>query len=381
MTDDYHIYVHIPFCERKCSYCNFVSIAGNQSSIAPYFSALGHEITRTAPLLEQKTIRTIYFGGGTPSCVPAPRITGVINLLRSLFAICDDAEITAECNPHSLNAYWIDTLAEAGVNRFSLGIQSLNDTELGNLGRLHDAQQAERSISLLQKIPGATISVDLMYGIPGQSTQSWDDTLRIAAEKWHPFHVSLYALSIEPGTPFARWKQAGTKSWDWPGDDTMMDWYWHAADILGQSGYTRYEISNYAVPGYESRHNLCYWDTSADYIGFGASAHSFCRLGNDRKRRFHNIRNIPKYMERADSGGHYRMFSRRLSHRAAIGEELILGLRRAAGVTIRSEHRKLFNTVIERQVEDGLLYYIAPDTIALTRRGIEIANTVMADYI
>jgi oxygen-independent coproporphyrinogen-3 oxidase len=161
----------------------------------------------------------------------------------------------------------------------------------------------------------------------------------------------------------------------------MMDWYWHAADSLEQSGYTRYEISNYALPGYESRHNLCYWDTSADYIGFGAAAHSFCRLGNDRKRRFHNIRNIPQYIERAGVGTRYRMFSKKLSRRAAAGEELILGLRRSAGIMLRSEHRELFNAIIDRQVQKGLLYYIDQDTIALTRRGIEIANTVMADYI
>jgi oxygen-independent coproporphyrinogen-3 oxidase len=210
---------------------------------------------------------------------------------------------------------------------------------------------------------------------------SWDGTLRTTVEKWHPPHVSLYALSIEPGTPFARWKHAGLKSWTWPADDTVMDWYWHAADILEQSGYARYEISNYALPGCESRHNLCYWDITADYIGFGAAAHSFCRLGNNRKRRFHNIRNVPQYMQRAGSGGRYRMFSKRLSHRAAAGEELILGLRRSAGVRLRPEHRELFNSILERQVQDGLLYYPDPDTIALTRRGIELANTVMADYV
>lgn len=381
MTGDYHIYVHIPFCERKCFYCNFVSIAGHQSYVIPYFSALEQEIAQTALLLDRENIRTIYFGGGTPSYVPAGRIRRVIDLFRSLFAIRNDAEITVECNPHSLERPWMEILAETGINRFSLGVQSLNDSELENLGRLHDAQQAARSYKLLQSRTDITISVDLMYGIPGQTLHSWDNTLRTVAENWRPVHVSLYALSIEPGTPYARWKHAGTRPWSWPGDDTMMDWYWHAADILSRSGYTRYEISNYAVPGYESRHNLCYWDTAADYIGFGAAAHSFCRLGSDNKRRFHNIRNIQQYMERVCSGGRYRMFSKRLSRRAALGEELILGLRRSAGVTLGSEHRELFNTIIERQVKDGVLYYIDPDTIALTRRGIEIANTVMTDYV
>ena len=381
MAEGLHIYIHIPFCKRKCAYCSFTSLAGNTAYIPVYFDALEQEIIRTIPLLDHKTINTIYVGGGTPSCVPAERIAAVIDLLRSYLPLRRAAEITVECNPHSLKPVWIDTLLTAGVNRFSLGVQSLNDSELSHLGRLHDALRAKAAYTLLRDRCSAALSIDLMYGIPGQTKQSWEKSLYTIVDDWQPDHISLYGLSIDPGTQFSRWKKTGKKGWNWPDDDTMMDWYWLAADTLNRNEYTRYEISNYAQPGYESRHNLCYWDTAAEYIGFGAAAHSYCMLNTGKKRRFRTIKSIPSYIERIQNDGRFRVFSRPLSQSALLGEELLLGLRRTAGVKIRDDHRKLFATVIERQLKDGLIYFRSRESIALTHRGVEIANMVMSEYV
>jgi len=381
MAEGLYIYIHIPFCERKCSYCSFASLAGKTAVIPAYFTALEQEITRTIPRLDKTEVNTIYIGGGTPSCIPAEYIVSVLHLITSRLPLRSDAEITVECNPHSLQPAWIDALLSAGVTRFSLGVQALNDTELAYLGRLHDTHQAKAAYALLQKYVDIDISIDLMYGIPEQTEHSWNATLNEAAEKWHPGHISLYGLSIEPGTRFSRWKKTVKHDWQWPDDDTMMDWYWQAAATLDGAGYARYEISNYAVPGHESRHNQCYWNTKADYIGFGAAAHSFCILDEQKKRRFRNIKNVLLYIQRIHTNSRFRVFSRPLSHAAACGEELLLGLRRSAGVTLRAEHRELFGPVITRQVEDGLIQFSDTDTITLTDRGIELSNMVMSEYV
>ncbi len=335
-----------------------------------------------SPTTSRLRVSTVYFGGGTPSCVGARNITDVLSLLRQEYRVCRGAEVTVECNPHSLTRGFVDRLLAAGVNRFSLGVQSLNDGELARLGRLHRAAQAKDAFRTLRAAGCQNISVDLIYGIPGQTEASWLDTLSRVTADWQPEHISMYALSIEPGTPFARWKTRGSKAWNWPDGDTVMNWYWLAADVLEANGYHRYEISNYARNGFASAHNQAYWDVSKSYLGFGAAAHSFCILPPGRqKRRFKNIMAVKTYIERIVSGERHRVFCRALRGREKTGEEIYLGLRLAKGVTLRKEHQDEFGAVITRHLSDGLIERRAPDRIALTRRGIEIANTVMADYV
>ncbi len=377
-----HVYIHFPFCERKCRYCSFASIVADPATVNRYCSALEREIIQTAPCIDASTVSTIYLGGGTPSCVPPRLLTRIITTLFSSFSIAPDAEITIECNPHSLSSHFCHAMLSAGVNRFSLGVQSLHDTELQFLGRLHSAQQALQAFRLLRECGVTNISADLIFGMPLQSQSSWMASLSRLTDECHPEHISLYALSVESGTPLHRWKRANPRSPLWPDDDTVMDWFWLAADLAAEAGYQRYEISNYALPGFESRHNMAYWDINNHYIGFGAAAHSFCRFdGCAAPRRFRNIKNPRLFSGRVLHSRSFRVFSKPLSPSALLGEEIILGLRRTSGIVLRPEHFSLFDAVIKQQLADGLLVMYDDNRIALSHRGTEIANTVMADYV
>jgi oxygen-independent coproporphyrinogen-3 oxidase len=272
-------------------------------------------------------------------------------------------------------------LINFGVDRFSLGVQSLNNFELEKLGRLHDAESARKAFKILRNAGCKNISVDLMFGIPGQTKKSWEKNLKEVAEDWHPEHISFYSLSIESGTPFFKWRES--KDWSWPDDDKTMDWYWLGNKILKASGYTRYEISNFSLPNFESTHNSVYWDFNKSYVGFGAAAHSFCALPVQKKRRFRNIKSVKDYIKRIETGTKFRIFSRGLNAREKLGEEIFLGLRLSKGVKIDKTHLKHFEKVIKQQVADGLIKYVdeKKEKIALTNRGIEIANVVMSEYV
>jgi len=285
MENQISIYIHIPFCEKKCSYCNFPSSVGKSSVFQSYFSALEQEIISVSNLQNIKNVTSVFFGGGTPSSVSPKYISKILKLLQKNFLFSDYAEITVECNPNSITEKFADTMIGAGVNRFSIGIQSLNDE-----------------------------------------------------------HISLYSLSIEPGTPFAGWKENKTKNWVWHDDDTMMNWFVTAEKYLSEKLYNKYEISNFAKKGFESIHNSSYWDTSKNYIGFGAAAHSFCSLTPDSpKRRFRNIKSVKKYIERVNAKQKFRVFSQQLNVKQQTGEKIYLGLRLAEGVKKRIPNREYRN--------------------------------------
>ncbi len=386
MTYPLHVYVHLPFCERKCGYCAFASVAGRRDLHAAYAAALLRDIQQQCDAFATADSalapQTLYVGGGTPSWMAAALLVPVITALQAHGRCAPQREVTVECNPHSLSSDWIRALQAAGVTRWSIGVQSLADAELTALGRLHTPAQARAAFALLRAQQCDNVSVDLMYGIPQQTTATWQSTLREIATQWQPEHVSLYGLSIERGTRFARYQQEGGHGWHWPDDDTMMDWYWLAEEILSAQGYTRYEISNYARPGYAAQHNLAYWDTAKDYLGFGAAAHSYCRpVPAAPRRRFRTIRAPGEYIRRIQAGQPVRIYARALTRRQTLGEAIFLGLRRTSGVPVGPAHQQCFGAQIQRQIQAGLLYYCAPDTLALTRRGIELANDVMADFV
>ncbi|NLF40525.1 radical SAM family heme chaperone HemW [bacterium] len=375
------VYIHIPFCERKCSYCDFPSAAGKSRLYDTYAQAVRAEIASTAADLADKRVSTIYIGGGTPSCFPAPLLSSFLSTLRSCLDIPANAEISVESNPHSLSNTWLDELLAAGVNRFSLGVQSLNTKELHHLGRLHTAAEARAAFALLRNAGCLNVSVDLMYGIPDQTSASWRRTFSEVAGDWRPEHLSLYALSIEPGTPFARWKQSGAQPWRWCDDDRTMTMLWSVIDHFAACGYRHYEISNCAREGFECRHNMAYWDTAQSYIGFGAAAHSHCALeSRGRTRRFHNVKRIETYIARVLEGGRHRVFARPLPPRALLGERMYMGLRLLDGIGVTEDMRSTFGGAIERLVRNGLLHERG-GRIALTRRGVEIANTVFAEFV
>lgn len=381
-----HVYVHLPFCARKCGYCAFASQAAPPALHAAYCTALVRDIMQYFTAFACAGIvfelQTLYLGGGTPTCVAAPLLTDVINATRMCCAWAPRMEVTVECNPQSLSSAWLHALRAAGVNRWSLGVQSLAAGELAALERLHTPAQARAAFALLRKQRCDNVSVDLMYGIPRQTAATWRATVREIAVEWQPEHVSLYALSVERGTRFARYQHDASRGWHWPDGDQMMDWYWQAEQQLTAAQYTRYEISNYARPGREARHNLAYWDTTRDYIGFGAAAHSFCRPAPGApRRRFRTIRAVREYIRRVNANESVRVCTRALTRRQAMGETIYLGLRRSAGVRLDAAQQCCFAAQVQRQIAAGLLYYSAPDTITLTRRGVELANEVMADFV
>ena len=221
-----------------------------------------------------------------------------------------------------------------------------------------------------------------MYGIPGQTKKSFKNNLERVVNGWNPEHISLYSLSVEPGTPFAGWKKKGTKKWEWHDDDTAMNWFIMAEKYLTENLYPKYEISNFAKNDCRSIHNNTYWDTSKNYIGFGAAAHSFCSLTNGvPKRRFRNIKSIENYIEKINTGGRYRYFSKQLNHKQQIGEKIYLGLRLTEGVKLIPEEEKLFEYEILQQIKLRLIKKNKNNFIALTKKGAQIANTVMAEFV
>ena len=322
---------------------------------------------------------SLYFGGGTPSCVNVDFLIEIINVFKSIKNF--QPTISVECNPHSLSIEFAEKLINAGVDRFSLGVQSLNNFELKKLGRLHDADCARNAFKILRDAGCKNISVDLMFGVPDQTKESWEKSLAEVAGAWLPEHISFYSLSIEPGTPFSKWKNS--KNWEWPDDDKTMDWYWIGNKILKENGYNRYEISNFSLPNFESIHNSVYWDFNKSYVGFGAAAHSFYALAGKKKRRFRNIKSVKDYIKKLETEKKIRIFSQELTNYKKHGEEIFLGLRLSNGVKINKKHLKYFDKVIKQQIDDDLIKYLdnEKEKIALTNRGIEIANVVMSEYV
>ena len=267
-ADKLGIYIHIPFCRSKCDYCDFYSLAGREDRMDAYQKALLAHIRETAPLAQGIPVDTIYFGGGTPSWYGARRIQELLSALSKLFQVEKDAEITVEANPDSVDLRALRRLRKAGVNRLSLGMQSASDAELRAIGRVHTWEQVGAAVEAARTAKFENLSLDLIYGLPRQTMEQWQANLTAAVDL-APEHLSCYGLKVEEGTPlFAVRDTAGL-----PGDEEQADMYLWTVEFLAQMGYDQYEISNFAKPGRESRHNLKYW-TLQEYVGFGPGAHS-----------------------------------------------------------------------------------------------------------
>ena len=269
MGDKLGIYIHIPFCRSKCDYCDFYSLSGREGRMDHYQKALLAHLRETAPLTQGIPVDSVYFGGGTPSFYGEKRLREVLKTVAKRFDLAKDAEITVECNPDSVDKKVFQALRRAGVNRISLGVQSAHDCELNCLHRPHTFQQAQRAVAAAREAKIKNISLDLIYGLPNQDMAGWRDTVEQVLEL-EPEHLSCYGLKVEPGTPLDDRVVRGEKL---PDDDQQADLYLWTVGRLARAGYPQYEISNFAKPGYESRHNLRYWLTRP-YIGFGPGAHS-----------------------------------------------------------------------------------------------------------
>ena len=287
------IYVHIPFCRSKCDYCDFYSLAGKENRMADYQKALLAHIKETAPLADAFQVDTIYFGGGTPSFYGEKYLRELLAVIKKHYHVAPDAEITMEGNPDSVDLKALKALRKEGFNRLSLGMQSGCPAELTAIHRPHSIQQTDEATVLARKANFQNLSLDLIYGLPGQTMDSWKETVEHALSLV-PQHLSCYGLKVEEGTPLARRVEEGEIL---PDDDLQADLYLWTVGRLARAGYAQYEISNFAKPGYESRHNLRYWKTQP-YIGFGPGAHS--DFGG---RRYSFVRDLESYIQGVLSGG------------------------------------------------------------------------------
>ncbi len=373
MKKELELYIHIPFCVKKCEYCDFLSgPAGNQAQ-REYMEALFREIDRTEKF-EDYEVSTIFIGGGTPSVLPGEWIEELLEKVRNHFSLKTDGEISIEANPGTVDEDKLRSYRRAGINRISFGCQSGDDRELKMLGRIHTWKDFLESFSLARAAGFSNINVDLMSGLPGQSLRSWEESLEKVA-KLHPEHVSAYSLIIEEGTPFA------LKELDLPDEEEERKMYEKTHEILEGFGYHQYEISNYGKPGRECRHNIGYWKRT-EYLGLGLGSASL--IG---ETRFHNTGKMEAYLANSGKVGEIREDREVLTRENQMEEYMFLGLRMLEGVSEREFQEKfgtsltnIYGNVIKKYIQMGLLEQ-KEDRLFLTRRGISVSNPVLADFL
>jgi oxygen-independent coproporphyrinogen-3 oxidase len=370
------LYIHVPFCRSKCNYCSFVSYQCREADIPVYLSALKEELAMRA---DGEHVRSIYFGGGTPSLLTAEQVGDILSTISSLFTVDKKAEITIEANPGTVTMTYLADIKGLGVNRLSLGVQSLNDGELSLLGRIHTVAEARGAVCLARESGFANLSLDIIYGLPGQTLPDWQDILGEVMEM-RPEHLSLYALTLEADTPMWRTiKEHGLVDID---PDVCADQYELAEDLLAAHGYNHYEISNWARQGRECHHNLTYWQ-NMPYLGVGVAAHSF--IDN---HRLANTPSMDKYVAAFSRGLQPALYlDEEISLELQLAETIILGLRLCQGISmdgIRSRFgidiSACYGHQIGEMVSYGLLEY-ADGYIKLTRRGRLLSNEVFWRFL
>ena len=344
MAEKLGLYIHIPFCRSKCDYCDFYSLSGQEGRMDDYQKALITHMKETAPQTKGYQVDTVYFGGGTPSFYGQKRLHALLRTVGKLFDLAKDAEITVECNPDSVDRQMLTRLRRAGVSRISLGVQSACDRELSSLRRPHTFLQAQQAVSAVRSAKFKNLSLDLIYCLPGQDLSGWQDTVEQVLAL-SPEHLSCYGLKVEPGTPLDDRVVRGETL---PNDDAQADMYLWAVERLAQAGYRQYEISNFARPGCQSRHNLKYW-MGRPYIGFGPGAHS--DFGG---RRYSFIRDLNGYISGILGGGTVIDQSELIPQRERGGEYLMLRLRTTRGVEEWEYRREYFMNFdpIEQRLEE-----------------------------
>lgn len=387
------IYIHIPFCESKCAYCDFLSGPSNDDNKKHYVDALVEQIKEYSYLNEEYYVRTIFIGGGTPSSIDPMDIRRILETVYEIFSIENTSdnnnkmiEITIEANPGTLTKDKLLIYKEASINRISMGLQSVNDEELKLLGRIHTYKQFEENYHLARECGFNNINIDLMSALPGQTVDTWESTLKTVIEL-NPEHISAYSLIIEEGTPFYTRYSDGCNL---PTEEDDRQMYHLTKKLLREAGYERYEISNYAKEGYESKHNSSYWER-IDYIGFGLGASSCLH-----NTRFHNEENLKTYINQGRgtliaNGLSSKKFDRqdvqKLTTKEQMEEYMFLGLRMMKGVDINQFEQQfgvqfdnIYGRITKEMISDGLLI-IRDHHIMLTERGIDLSNYVMSEFL
>jgi oxygen-independent coproporphyrinogen III oxidase len=391
------LYLHIPFCAVRCAYCDFNTYAGLERLYEPYAAALIREIRRAGDERGRPAVRTIFVGGGTPTVLPVALLADVLDACREAFDVASDAELTSEANPGTVDQAHFAALAGMGVNRLSMGVQSFDDAELAWLGRIHSTEEAVAAFHAARAAGFGNINLDFIFGLPGQDPAAWTRTLARAIDL-APEHLSLYSLTVEPGTPL--FDQARRGAIAEPDDDLAADLYALACDALAVGGYEQYEISNWArtderrttndeypasvlrPSSFVCHHNLVYW-RNEPYLGFGAGAHSFAE-----ERRWWNVKPVPEYIRRIADRRSPEREGEIIDRRLAMGETMMLGLRLVKEGVEDARFRARFGVGLEETfgaeiaglVRRGLLERL-PDRVRLTPEGRLLGNQVFAEFL
>ncbi|MCR5486294.1 MAG: radical SAM family heme chaperone HemW [Lachnospiraceae bacterium] len=375
MNKDCSIYIHVPFCARKCQYCDFLSVSGEEEAYRPYFEALLKEAGLYSKVLSQKTIQTVYIGGGTPSLVPSVYIKNILCKLKEMAPFETDAEISMEMNPGTFREEATEDYREAGISRVSIGCQSIHAAELEALGRIHDHADFLRTYEGLRRAGFDNLNVDLMTGIPEETVKTAKQTLKAVAGL-DPEHISVYSLILEPGTPLYAKAEAGLLRL--PAEEECIAIDEMTSAYLDQKGYRRVEISNYAKPGRECRHNVRNWECR-DYLGLGAGAASL--LDGHRMRNTADIRAYIKDPEHSLAEDHL------LTEKEKMEEFMFLGLRMTRGVSLSDFKERfgrdllgVYGESVRRHCREGLLVF-GEDRLFLTERGLAVSNPILADFL
>lgn len=373
MKTNLSLYIHIPFCIRKCRYCDFLSGPADVSVHEQYVSRLEKEIISAANGCREYRVVTVYFGGGTPSILSADSIVRLVEVIHRNFDVAQDAELTIEINPGTVDADKLQAYRNAGINRLSIGLQSALNKELCLLGRIHTIDEFESTYRTARKIGFNNINIDLMSALPGQSKSDYLKSLQYVCDL-QPEHISSYSFQLEEDTWF--WNHQ--EEFDWPSEELDRELYELTENFLSKAGYERYEISNYSLPGYESRHNSVYWMRD-NYWGFGLGASSLMN-----NVRYKNTEDMSEYLS-----GIYRVECEELTTEAQMEEFLFLGLRLMRGVSVEAfeslfgvDIQRIYGDIIDDLVNKELLEYDDKRTaLRFTRRGIDVSNYCLAQFI
>lgn len=385
------IYIHIPFCIKKCHYCDFLSAPADRPAQEEYLHALIKEIQTEATKYRDYAVSTVFIGGGTPTAVDAKLLCKVLAILRENFVIREDAEISMEANPGTVSKESLVMYRQAGINRLSIGLQSAKDSELALLGRIHTYEDFEKTYYAARESGFSNINVDVMSALPGQNPDTYRETLdKVLGLNPPPEHISAYSLIIEEGTPFferygeSQEMQAhgpnGMQKTDnavgLPTEEEERTMYYLTEEVLRKAGYARYEISNYSRPGFSCKHNLVYWQRG-NYVGFGLGASSMVE-----NVRFQNVTDMRDYLSNREKITEKTP----LSAKEQMEEFMFLGLRLTEGVSAKqfmqnfgSSIEEVYGNIIRKNVADGLLE--VGEKLRLTQKGVDISNYVMAQFL
>lgn len=399
--DPLGLYIHIPFCARKCPYCDFNTYAGLDDQFQQTVDALCHEMRQWQTVLQGRPIDTIFLGGGTPTILTDSQLAQLFATVYQLFPIAPGCEITCEANPGTVDRAKFETLTALGVNRLSIGVQSFQPDELAFLGRIHNTEDVVKAFEAARDAGFTNVNLDFMFGLPGQTLAAWESTLQ-AAVRLAPEHLSLYSLIVEPNTPLHHWVENGRVAG--PDEDVAADLYEAAMAILAEAGYRHYEISNWArsssptapisetsMPTLACNHNLIYW-RNQEYLGIGPGAHSHLCVrhadGTVKERRWGNRKPVPSYVKRVGQNRAVEEFCEEIPPRLAMGETMMLGLRLLPeGVTFArflARHgvqlSEVFATELANLEAWGLLT-IDSERVRLSPRGILMGNQVFSYFL